>query len=58
MLWILFDKGRYQSTLQFEPVRKILSAYSKAWHVSKYMLTTSVMARDVRKNYVTFCPSY
>ena len=28
------------------------------WHASKHTLTTSVMAQDVRKTYVTSCPSY
>ena len=53
-----FDKGRYQSTLQYESVRKLYSAYSNVWHASKHMFTTSVMAQDVRKIYVTCCPSY
>ena len=52
------DKGRYQSTLQYESVRKMRSSYSNIWHASKFTLTTSVMARDVRKTYVTSCPSY
>ena len=55
--WSL-DKGKYQSTLQYESVRKMHSAYSNIWHASKYTSTTSAMARDVRKTYVTSCPSY
>ena len=34
------------------------SAYSNVWHTSRYALTTSVMARYVRKTDVTSCPSY
>ena len=52
------DKGRYQSTLQYKSVRKLRSAYSNVWYASKHTLTTSVMAQDVRKTYVTSCPSY
>lgn len=52
------DKGRYQSTLQYESVRKMRSAYSNIWYASKLTLTTSVMARDVRKKYITSCHFY
>ena len=52
------DKGRHQLTLQFESVRKLRSAYSKVCHASKYTLSTSVLAQDARKTYVTSCPSY
>ena len=58
MLQRSLDKGRYQPTLQFETIRKMRSAYSNVWHASRHALTTSVMARDVRKTYVTSCPSY
>ena len=58
MLRRFWDKGRYQSILQFESVRKMHSAYSNVWHTLMHVLTTSVMARDVRKTYVTSCPSY
>ena len=58
MLIRSLDKGRYQSTLQFESVRKMRSAFSNMWHASKLTLTTSVMAKDTRKTYVTSCPSY
>ena len=54
----LLDKGRHQSTLQYESVRKLWSAYFNVWYASKHTLTTSVMAQDVRKTYVTSCPSY
>ena len=52
------DKGRYQNTLQYESVRKMRSAFSNVWHASCNTLTTSVLARDVRKTYVTSCPAY
>ena len=58
MLIRSLDKGRYQSTLQFESVRKMRSVFSNMWHASKFTLTTSVMANDIRKTYVTSCPSY
>ena len=58
MLIRSLDKGRYQSTLQFESVRKMRSAFSNMWHASKFTLTTNVMAKDTRKIYVTSCPSY
>ena len=58
MLQRLLGKSRYQPTLQFESVRKMSSAYSNVWHASRNALTTSVMARDVRKTYVTSCPFY
>ena len=52
------DKGRYQNTLQYESVRKMRSAFSNVWHASCNTLTTSVLARDIRKTYVTSCPAY
>ena len=52
------DKCRYQSTLQYESVRQLRSAYSNVWHTSKHTLTTSVMVQDIRKTYITSCPSY
>ena len=52
------ERGKYRETLQFETVRKLRSAYSNLWHASQATLTTSVMARDVRKTYVTTCPTY
>ena len=58
MLVRSLDKGRHQSTLQFKSVRKMRSAISNCWHASRFTLTTSVMARDTRKTYVTSCPSY
>ena len=58
MLVRSLDKGRHQCTLQFESVRKMRSAFSNCWHASRFTLTTSVMARDTRKTYVTSCPSY
>ena len=51
------EKGRHQSTLQFESVRKMRLEFSNWWHASKFTLTTSVMARDTRKTYVTYCLS-
>ena len=52
------DKGRYQNTLQYESVRKMWSTFSNVWHTSSKNLTTSVLARDVRKIYVNSCPAY
>ena len=48
------DKGRHQSTLQYESVRKLHSVYSNVWHAFKHTITTSVMAQDVRKNLCYF----
>ena len=58
MLVRFLNKGRHQTTLQFESVRNMRSAFSNWFHASKFTITTSVMARDVRKTYVTSCPSY
>ena len=58
MLERSLDKGRYRNTLQFETVRKLRSAFSNIWHASRQTLTTSVMARDLKKTYVTSCPIY
>ena len=58
MLVKALERGRYQDTLQFETVRKLRSAFSNIWHTSRETLTTSVMARDLRKTYITSCPSY
>ena len=58
MLERSLDKGRYRTTLQFETVRKLRSAFSNIWHASRQTLTTSVMARDLKKTYVTSCPTY
>ena len=52
------ERGKYRETLQFETMRKLRSAYSNLWHASKASLTTSVMSRDIRKTYVTTCPTY
>ena len=52
------DKGRYRDILQFETVRKLRSAFSNIWHASRQTLTTSVMDRDLKKTYVTSCPTY
>ena len=52
------DKGRYRTTVQFERVRKMTSVYSNIWYAFKHTLTTSVMARDLRKTFVTSGPSY
>ena len=51
------NKGRYQNTFQYESVRKMRSVFLNVWHVSCNTLTTSVLARDVRKTYVTSCPA-
>ena len=58
MLQRSLEKGRYRDTLQFETVRKLRSAYSNIWHASRQTLTTSVMARDLKKTYITSCPTY
>ena len=58
MLICSLDEGTNQNTLQFESVRKMKSAFSNMWDVSKLTLTTSLMAKDIRKTYVTSCPSY
>ena len=34
------------------------SAYLNIWHSSKHTLTTSVMARDLKKMFENSCPSY
>jgi len=39
-------------------VRKLRSAYSNIWHSSRQTLTISVMAKDIKKQYVTSCPTY
>ena len=52
------DSDKYRETLQFETVRKLRSVYSNIWHSSRATLTTSVMARDVRKTYITSYPAY
>ena len=52
------DKGRYQKTPQFETARKMRLAFSNVWHSSTHTLTTSVLARDIRKTYVISCPTY
>ena len=52
------DKGRYYDTLQYESLRKMRSTFSNVWHVSSITLTTSVLARDIRKTYVTSCPAH
>ena len=52
------DRGKYRETLQFEMVRKLHSSYSNIWHSSRATINTSVMARDVRKTYVTSRPTY
>ena len=52
------ERGKYRENLQFETVRKLRSAYLNLWHASQATLTTSVMARDVKKTYVTTCPTY
>ena len=58
MLRRSLEKGRYKDTLQYETVRKLRSAYSNIWHASRETLTTSVMARDLKKTFVTSCPTY
>ena len=58
MLQRSLDKGRYRENLQFETVRKLTSAYSNIWHSSRQTLTISVMAKDIKKQYVTSCPTY
>ena len=45
MLIRSMGKGRYQSTLQFESVKKMRSSFSNMWHASKFTLTTNVMDR-------------
>ena len=58
MLQRSLEKGRYRDTLQFETVRKLRSTYSNIWHTSRQTLTTSVIARDLKKTHVTSCPTY
>jgi len=58
MLQRSLKKGRYRDTLQFETVRKLRSAYSNILHASRQTLTTRVMARDLKKTYITSCPPY
>jgi len=58
MLQRSLDKGRYRDTLQVETVRKLRSVYLNIWHASRQTLTTSVMARDLKKTYITSCPTY
>ena len=55
MLQRSLDKDKYWENMQFETVRKLRFAYSNIWHSSRQTLTTSVMARDIKKTYVTFC---
>ena len=49
MLERSLDKGRYRTTLQFETVRKLRSAFSNIWHASRQTLTTSVMAIGISR---------
>ena len=58
MLRRSLEKGRYKDTLQYETMRKLRSVYSNIWHASREMLTTNVMARDLKKTFVTSCPTY
>ena len=44
------NEGHCQNALQFEPVRRMRSLFLNAWHVSSNTLTTSVLARGVRKH--------
>ena len=50
------DKGRHQNTLSLKSVRKMCSTYFNMWYVSKYMLTTNVIARGLWRTYITFIP--
>ena len=47
----------FQKSLQFEIVRKMKSVFSNVWYSSSLTLTTSVLARDIEKTYVTSCPT-
>ena len=58
MLQRSLDKGRYKDNLLFESVRNLRSAYLNIWYSFRQTLTTSVMSRDLKKTYVTFCPTY
>lgn len=58
MLIRYLDKGKHQSTLQFESVIYMHSACLNCWHASNFTLMTVVLARDVRKTYITSYPSY
>ena len=58
MLQRSLDKGRYRDNLQFETVRNMRSTYLNIWYSSRQTLTTSIMARDIKKTYVTSCPTY
>ena len=49
------DKERYRDTLQFETVCMLRSTYSNIWYASRHTLTISVMARGIKKTYVTSC---
>ena len=57
MLRTSLDKGRYRATVQFKTVRKMRPVYSNVWYTSNHTLITSVMARDLKKTFVTSCPS-
>ena len=54
----LLDKGRYQNTLQYKSVKKIMSIFSNLWHASNSTLSTSMLVRDIRKTYVTSYHAY
>ena len=49
MLIRSLEKGKYQSNLQFDTVRKMRPIFSNTWHASKLTLTTSVIDNDTRK---------
>lgn len=55
---MLLDNDRYQNTIQCESVKKMRSVFSNVLYALSNTLTTSVLARDVRKTYVTFCSAY
>ena len=54
----LENKGKYWGILQFETVRKLRSTYCIIWNSLRQTLTTSVIARDLKKTYVTFYSTY
>jgi hypothetical protein len=52
------SKGKYGNNLQFETTRKLRSGFSNLWGASRHTMTTSVMAKDQAKLFVTRCPTY
>jgi len=52
------DTGKNDITIQFGTMRKLRSAFSNAFHASKYSTGLVTMAQDARKTVVTDSPTY